>query len=98
MSDKWREWVTERTEDRYSVKIVDSTIRVMRALSEGKTPREAKKVMASGISETIAYSTAVAVAYFHPRGIAFSRYWNEQAARASAREESLQCSSIQSWC
>jgi hypothetical protein len=92
MSDEWRAWVTERTEDRYSAKIVDSTIGVMKALSEGKTPEEAEKAMSEQAATpySIATAVAVAVAYFHPRGEEFSNYWNDEKVVACVEERDSQ--------
>ena len=96
LSEEWEAWVIERTEDRYSARIVDSTIKVMKALTEGKTPREAEKIIDGGISEVIAESTAIAVVYFHPKGEDFGNYWKDQAALTSTQEGSVH-GAVQNW-
>jgi hypothetical protein len=75
----WETYVTNNTQDGYSAGVVDASLRVMQALSEGKTPEEAEKVTYEmGITGFMAGGMAQAVSHFHPRGDEFKQYWNRQ--------------------
>jgi len=75
----WETYVTKNTQDGYSAGVVDASLRVMQALSEGKTPEEAEKVIYEmGITGFMAGCMAQTVSHFHPRGNEFKQYWNRQ--------------------
>ena len=77
--EEWREYVRKNTQDFYSAGVVDASIRVMKALSEGKTPKEAEKeIYEMGITGFQAGCMAQTMAYFHLRGEEFREYWNRQ--------------------
>jgi len=73
----WETYVTNNTKDSYSARVVDASLRVMQALSEGKTPEEAEKIAYEmGIRVFMAGCMAQVVSHFHPRGNEFKQYWN----------------------
>jgi len=85
---EWNEYVEENTQDPYSAEVVRASIRVMKALSEGKTPKEAEKEIAKmRITGFMEAGMAQTVAYFHPRGEEFRRYWNRKFLKFLPEEE-----------
>lgn len=76
--DEWKDYVEKNTQDFYSAGVVDVSIKIMKALSEGKTPEEAaeKEMEGTGITGFQAGCVAQTVSYFHPRGEEFREYWN----------------------
>lgn len=77
--DDWETYVKTNTQDGYSAGVVDASIRVMTALSKGKTPEQADKVTYDlGITGFMAGCMAKAVSHFHPRGEEFRKYWNSR--------------------
>lgn len=76
---KWREYVSNNTKDFYSAGIVEASLRVMKALSNGKSPKEAEEtVYELGITGFQMGCVARTISYFHPRGEEFRLYWNRQ--------------------
>jgi hypothetical protein len=57
---------------------LDATLRVMKAMSEGKTPEEARQEAGKGQSANSLTQIALIVSYFHPRGDEYKHYWNRQ--------------------
>ena len=87
--EEWEKYVRKNTQDGYYAKIVEASLRVMQALSEGKPPKEALKTTdRMGITIFMTTYMAQTVSYFHPRGEEFRKYWNglfmskEEAERA----------------
>ncbi len=77
--EEWKKYVNKNTQDFYSAGVVDASIRVMKKLSEGKTPEEAEKeTYGMGITGYQAGCMTQIIAYFHPRGEEFRKYWNRQ--------------------
>ena len=77
--NEWKEYVTKNTQDGYSAGVVDTVVRGMRALSEGKTPKQVEETWdGSGITGFMAGRAASAIAHFSPRGGEFKAYWNRQ--------------------
>lgn len=77
--DKWKEYVEKNMDDFYSASIVKASIKIMKALSEGKDPKEAEKeIEGMGITGFQAGCVAQTVSYFHPRGEEFREYWNSK--------------------
>ncbi len=86
---EWNEYVEENTQDPYSAEVVRASIRVMKALSEGKTPKEAEKEIAKmKLSGCMEGFVAQAVAYFHPRGEEFGRNLNRDLLPEEEAEKS----------
>ena len=77
--EEWKEFVENNTKDFYSAGVVEASIKVMKALSEGKTPEQSEKeIYEMGITGFQAGCMARIVVYFHPRGEEFKQYWNRQ--------------------
>lgn len=77
--DEWDKYVSANTKDFYSSGVVDASLRVMKALSEGKSPKKAEKTVYDlGITGFQMGCVAQEVSYFHPRGEEFREYWNGQ--------------------
>jgi len=77
--EEWKNYVGKNTQDFYSAGVVDASIRVMKALSEKKTPKEAEETVYDlGITGFQMGCVAQTVSYFHPRGEEFREYWNGQ--------------------
>ncbi len=73
----WETFVRANARDFYSETILRTSINVMKALSEGKTPRSAYKLL-YGISRAMA-SLAVDVVYnYYQHGEEFRKYWNRK--------------------
>lgn len=73
--EAWRDYVKRNTKDFYSAGVVEASIKVMKALSEGKTPEEAEKsIDGVGISGFMIGCMTETVSIFHPRGEEFRKY------------------------
>lgn len=75
LSSEWKEFVSNNTQDGYSACIVESAIRVMKALTAGQTPEEAKKARIRDITGHMDSCATMTVAYFHPRGEEYRKAW-----------------------
>ncbi len=75
----WNKYVADGVQDFYNAQIVEASVRVMKSLSDGKTPEEAMDAL-SGLDITfyMAGCMANAVSYFHPRGEEFRGYWEKR--------------------
>lgn len=81
LKDEWKELVSESTKDFYSAAALEASLRVMKALSEDKSPKEAKETVDEdevGISGFQMGWIAQVISYFHPRGEEFRQYWNKR--------------------
>ena len=79
LKEEWKEFVYNNTKDFYSAGVVEASLRVMRALSEGKTPKEAEEtVYEMGITGFQMGCVVQTFTHFHPRGEEFRQYWNRQ--------------------
>lgn len=79
LEGEWQEYARNNTQDGYSAAVVDVSNKVAKALSEGKSPKEAAKTMYdTGITGFQAGCVAQAISHFHPRGDEFRKYWNKQ--------------------
>lgn len=79
LKDEWKEFVSNNTKDFYSAGVVEASLRVMKTLSEGKSPKKAEAaVYGMGITGFQMGCVAQAVTHFHPRGEEFRKYWNRQ--------------------
>jgi len=77
--EEWTKHVAINTKDFYSAGVIDASLKVMKALSEGKTPKEAEETVYDlGITGFQMGCIAQAVSYFHSRGEEFREYWNGQ--------------------
>ena len=86
-SREWRRYVNQSTQDCLSAGSLDASIKVMKSLSEEKTPAEAlESINGMGITYFMAGCMATTVAYFHPRGEDFKKYWNENYASLKIEE------------
>ena len=86
--EEWKEYVRKNTQNFYSAGVVEASVRVMKALSEGKTPEEAEGEIDKRITGFMAGCVAQTVAYFHPRGEEFRQYWNRKYLPEEEAEKS----------
>lgn len=88
LKDEWREYAQNNTQDFYSSAVVDVSIKVAKALSEGKSPGEAAKAMyEDDITGFQAGCVAQSVTHFHPRGEEFRKWWNREHMSEQEAEE-----------
>jgi hypothetical protein len=75
--ERWKREAAINRSDEWGAGLVDTVVIVMKALSEGKTPKDAwaatKGMDGSGATDGI---VAQAITEFHPRGEEFRTYWN----------------------
>jgi hypothetical protein len=77
--DAWKKWAGNNSLDGYSFGVVKATVKVMGALDQGKTPKEANEEMyGMGISGFMAGCVAQSIAEFHERGDEFRKFWNKE--------------------
>jgi len=77
--EEWNKYVATNTKDFYSAGVVEASLKVMKALSEGKSPKEAEKTVYDlGITGFQMGCVAQTVSHYHPRGEEFRLYWNRQ--------------------
>jgi len=77
--EEWDAYIRRNTQDFYSAGVVEASIKVMKALSARKTPEEAEQeIHRIGLTGFMAGCMAQTVAYFHPRGEEFKKYWNKR--------------------
>ena len=74
---EWMVWLDKSTNDFYSMGVVKSVLKVMRNLSEGKTPKESEDYEEE-ITGFQAGCVASTVAHFHERGEEYRKWWNSQ--------------------
>lgn len=88
LKEDWEEFVSNNTKDFYSAGVVEASLRVMKTLSEGKSPKKAEATV-YGIEITGFQMGCVAqvVTHFHPRGEEFRKYWNRQYLSEEETEE-----------
>lgn len=75
----WEAYIKKNTRDGYSCAVVQAVCAVGEALTAGKTPAQAKKVMCDvdgGITRFQSGCVAGTIAAVHPRGGEFRSWWN----------------------
>jgi len=79
LKNEWNKFASRNTQDFYSGAVVEATVRIMKVLSEGRSPAEAEAtVNEMGLTGFQMGCVAQVVVYFHPRGEEFRQYWNRQ--------------------
>ncbi len=73
---EWEDFARLNTKHFYAAGVVESAVGVMRALTEGKEPKEAMDAVNGDITGFQAGMIAASVAHFHERGEEFRRWWN----------------------
>ena len=80
LEEEYRNYVELNANNGYSKAITDATEVLGNALDEGKTCEEAEDIACkdAGLTGFMAGCMARAIAYYHPRGKEFKKYWNAQ--------------------
>jgi len=87
MEQEWVEVVNNNRDD-YGYGVVKATVAVGKALDLGKTCEQSEKEMNGfGITGFMAGCVAQWIAYFHPRGDEFRKWWNVKQQVSHEGEE-----------
>lgn len=89
LKDEWREYADKNTQDFYSAGVVEASILVGKALSDGKSPEESERAMdeLDGLTGFQAGAVASTISHFHPRGEEFRKFWNRKHMSEQEAEE-----------
>jgi len=75
--EEWVDYAQKNTEDFYSACVIEASVKVMRALSEGLSLEEADETYRDlGVTGFQAGGIASTVIYYHERGEEYKVYWN----------------------
>ncbi len=79
---KWKKYLFD-SQDVYSIKVFETSLQIMKLLSEGKRIEQIKEmisdyVLEEGVSPFELECAVEVVSYFHSRGKDFHRYWKQR--------------------
>ena len=87
---EWELYVKRNTQDGYSAAVVDASLKVMKALSDGKTSKKALDLSYElGLTVAMAGFMASTISHFHPRGEEFRKYWNKKFGLKDAKSKGV---------